>query len=37
MTSVGRRRLDKIAGSLTPRQAVLLWLHEAAQFGSMRA
>src|SRR5438309_2262724 len=36
MTSVGRRRRDKIEASLTPRQAVLLWLGEAAQFGSMR-
>ena len=37
MSSVGRRRLDKIEASLTPRQAVLLWLDEASRFGSMRA
>jgi hypothetical protein len=36
MTTVGRRRIDRIQGSLTPRQAVLLWLDEASQFGTMR-
>jgi hypothetical protein len=37
MTTVGRRRIERIEGSLTPRQAVLLWLDEASQFGSLRA
>jgi hypothetical protein len=36
MSATGRRRIDKIAGSLTPRQAVLLWLEEAAQSASLR-
>ena len=37
MSASGRKRIDKIEDSLTPRQAVLLWLEEASQFGSMRA
>ena len=36
MSATGRRRIEKIEGSLTPRQAVLLWLEEAAQLGSLR-
>jgi hypothetical protein len=37
MSASGRKRIEKIEDSLTPRQAVLLWLEEASQFGSMRA
>ena len=32
-----RTRLDKVETSLTPAQAVLLWMQEAHAFGSMRA
>jgi hypothetical protein len=37
MSASGRKRIDKVEESLTPRQAVLLWLEEATQCGSMRA
>ena len=37
MSASGRKRIDKIEDSLTPRQAVLLWLEEASQFGSLQA
>ena len=36
MSATGRRRIEKIEESLTPRQAVVLWLEEAAQLGSLR-
>ncbi|MFQ6027185.1 MAG: hypothetical protein ACE5Q6_06815 [Dehalococcoidia bacterium] len=34
MTS-GKRRLDKLEGHLTPRQAALMWMNDAHQFGTM--
>ncbi len=34
MTS-GKRRLDKLEGQLTPKQAALLWMADAHQFSSM--
>jgi hypothetical protein len=37
MSASGRKRIDKVEESLTPRQAVLLWLEKATQGGSMRA
>jgi hypothetical protein len=36
LSATGRRRIEKIEGSLTPRQAVLLWLEEASQSASLR-
>jgi hypothetical protein len=36
VSTAGRRRIDKVEGSLTPRQVVLLWLEEATQFSSLR-
>ena len=30
-----KQRMDKLETSLTPRQAVLLWMAEAHQFGTM--
>jgi hypothetical protein len=37
MTSANDRRLDKIAGQLTPQQAVLLWMQEAHQHPTIPA
>ncbi len=34
MTS-GKRRLEKLEGHLTPKQAALLWMAEAHQFGTL--
>jgi hypothetical protein len=36
MSTAGRKRIDKIEESLTPRQAVLLWLEEASEFRSLQ-
>ena len=36
MSATGRRRIEKIEDSRTPRQAVLLWVDEASQLGSLR-
>ncbi len=35
MTS-GKRRLDKVESNLTPKQAMLHWMVEAHQFGSLK-
>jgi hypothetical protein len=37
MSSTTDRRLDRIAGQLTPQQAVLLWMQEAHEYGTIRA
>lgn len=34
--SLQAKRLDKLEGSLTPKQAMLLWLEEAQQHGSLQ-
>jgi hypothetical protein len=34
--SISKRRLDKLEVSLTPKQAILLWMEEAHQYDSMR-
>jgi hypothetical protein len=37
MSGATDRRLDKIAGQLTPRQAILLWMAEAHQYPTLAA
>ncbi len=34
--SLQAKRLDKVEGSLTPAQAMLLWLEEAQEHGSLQ-